>query len=148
MEGDSLLYCFDQDEDFEEDECMPSIDEEELSRIMEDARHFDKLMVDAGVSGPIVSNMEAKEVLASTSIVSSSSEVMVNGVDVARNFPFKKENGLPHRVLNSVAASEVKKVNKSYFESYSSFGIHREMLSDKVHSKEILKPLIFLSAMT
>ncbi|KMT17032.1 hypothetical protein BVRB_2g042330 [Beta vulgaris subsp. vulgaris] len=151
MEGDSLLYCFDQDEDFEEDECMPSIDEEELSRIMEDARHFDELMVDAGVSGPIVSNMEGKEVLASTSIVSSSSEVMVNGVDVARNFPVKKENGLPHRVLNSVAASEVKKVNKSYFESYSSFGIHREMLSDKVrmdaYSQAILRnPSLFRGA--
>lgn len=31
-----------------------------------------------------------------------------------------------------VEASEIKIVNKNYFGLYSSFGIHREMISDKV----------------
>ncbi|KAL3516395.1 hypothetical protein ACH5RR_023297 [Cinchona calisaya] len=35
---------------------------------------------------------------------------------------------------SKVAANEVKDINKNYFTSYSSFGIHKEMISDKVRT--------------
>lgn len=165
MEGDSLLYSFDHDEDFEEDECMPSVDEEELSRIVGEAKELacllgdvdkvcsdDEVMVDTDTSGGIVSNNEAKKVLASTSFASSSREAMVNGVDVGQDLSDMKKKDLSLRVsFGRVAASEIKKVNENYFGSYSSFGIHREMLSDKVrmdsYSQAILKnPSLFSGA--
>lgn len=146
MEGDSLLYSFDQDEDFEEDDCMQSVDEEELSRIVGEAKKLssilgdvqkicsdDEVMVDADASSPTDSNREVTKVMPSTSIGSSSREAVVNGVDVGRDLSDAMKKNLSLRAsFGRVAASEIKKVNESYFGSYSSFGIHREMLSDKV----------------
>ncbi|KAJ7522783.1 hypothetical protein O6H91_18G026300 [Diphasiastrum complanatum] len=48
--------------------------------------------------------------------------------------PGKKKNGLKVSFA-PVADTEVRNVNKSYFKSYSEFGIHREMLSDKVRTE-------------
>ncbi|KNA14359.1 hypothetical protein SOVF_107540 [Spinacia oleracea] len=162
MEGDSLLYSFDQDEDFEEDDCMQSVDEEELSRIVGEAKKLssilgdvqkicsdDEVMVDADASSPTDSNREVTKVMPSTSIGSSSREAVVNGVDVGRDLSDAMKKNLSLRAsFGRVAASEIKKVNESYFGSYSSFGIHREMLSDKVrmdsYSQAILKnPSLF-----
>ncbi|XP_021752615.1 probable protein arginine N-methyltransferase 3 [Chenopodium quinoa] len=159
MEGDSLLYSFDQDEDFE-DECMPPVDEEELSRIVGEAKELsrllgdvqkvcsdDEMMLDADSSSPIDLNKKVTKVMPSISIASSSREAMVNGVE--RDLSDKMQKNLSLRAsFGRVAASEIKKVNESYFGSYSSFGIHREMLSDKArmdsYSQAILKnPSLF-----
>ncbi|KDP40554.1 hypothetical protein JCGZ_24553 [Jatropha curcas] len=48
-----------------------------------------------------------------------------------------KENGIKEvasvsKGLLNLVSKDIKKVNESYFGSYSSFGIHREMISDKV----------------
>ena len=136
MEGDSLLYSFDQDGDFDEDECMASVDEEELAQIMGDAHNIcfdDDMKVDADASGTLASSTEALKVLDCSSIAGSSSAAVVNGVDIACDFSDKTKKDKSLRLsFGRVAASEIKKVNENYFGSYSSFGIHREMLSDKV----------------
>ncbi|KAL9239910.1 hypothetical protein vseg_014182 [Gypsophila vaccaria] len=143
LEGDSLLFSFDQDEDLEEDECMPSVDEEELARVFEDARVAglnDEMVVDSGASSSHVSGAGERHELASTSngctpVTTSSTEATSNGVDDRHGFSdIKKKDHSLRASFANVAASEIKKVNEGYFGSYSSFGIHREMLSDKIRT--------------
>ncbi|XXG41195.1 hypothetical protein AAC387_Pa01g1713 [Persea americana] len=54
-------------------------------------------------------------------------QVLVNEYDL-REISLDDDNTL------GVSAKEIKNVNESYFGAYSSFGIHREMLSDKVRT--------------
>lgn len=141
MQGDSLLYSFDQDEDFEEDECIPPVDEEEARRILGEAGNIcidDEVMIDSDGCTSVASNAEGMKEQASSSdgfplVASSSKGATPNGVDVGLDSMDKKKKDVHLRVsFANVAASEIRKVNESYFGSYSSFGIHREMLSDKV----------------
>ncbi|KAK9682146.1 hypothetical protein RND81_10G053500 [Saponaria officinalis] len=141
MEGDALLFSF--DEDFDEDECMPSVDEGELVRVFGDARVAgldDEMVVDSGAWSALVSGSGEKQELASNSngcapVANSCTEEISNGVCDRRGFSDieKKDRSLRSSFAN-VAASEIKKVNEGYFGSYSSFGIHREMLSDKIRT--------------
>ncbi|XP_074274583.1 putative protein arginine N-methyltransferase 3 [Silene latifolia] len=136
MDGDSLLFNFDQDEDLEEDECMPSVDEEEFVKIFGDAHITDlddEMVVDSEARPSSVSGKE----LDSTSkacphVACSSAKGMSNGVGENVGLSDRKQKNFSLRA--SLAASEIKKVNDGYFGSYSSFGIHREMLSDKVRT--------------
>ncbi|KAH9621976.1 hypothetical protein KSS87_010214 [Heliosperma pusillum] len=139
MDGDSLLFSFDQDEDLEEDECMPSVDEEEFVKIFEDARITgldDEMVIESESRQSSVLGQE----LASTSkacphVACSSAKGMSNGVGENVGLSDRKQTNFCHRAsLANVAASEIKKVNEGYFGSYSSFGIHREMLSDKIRT--------------
>lgn len=160
MQGDSLLYSFDEDEDFEEDECIPSVDQDELMRIRAEAGNIcvdDGLIVGMDASATITSNGKGVTEEASTSdssllIGDSLQKTVVNGNGVRRDSE-KKKTDVPLRVsFANVAASEIRKVNESYFGSYSSFGIHREMLSDKVrmdaYGQAILKNPSLLSGAT
>lgn len=63
-------------------------------------------------------------------------EVEINVIEV-------KDNGSDRKMMDGsmgvsiakVTANAIKSINKSYFGSYSSFGIHREMISDKVRTE-------------
>uniref|UniRef100_A0A7C8ZEK9 C2H2-type domain-containing protein n=1 Tax=Opuntia streptacantha TaxID=393608 RepID=A0A7C8ZEK9_OPUST len=160
-EGDSLLYSFDQDEDFEEDESIPFVHQEELMKIREEVGNIcinDEIMVDTDASTSFASNGKGMKEQASTSdssvnVTSLSHKEKVNGICVQHDSSYQKKTDMPLKVsFANVAASEIRKVNESYFGSYSSFGIHREMLSDKVrmdaYGQAILKNPSLLNGAT
>lgn len=109
MQEDTLLYSF-GDDDIGEDELSIN-DKDAIAQCTSDLR------------------------------MSSLTEVAVASTpesDFDREIPFEEYtvNGLVHtdEGISSarVVADKIQNVNKNYFGSYSSFGIHREMISDKV----------------
>ena len=107
---DSLLYSFADDEEEEEEE------EEGLDRegLMEDLQKLGDLSID-----DVSVNKDVTLISNKQSCVDGL--VVVNGKDEEA------------RVCDErLAGRNVRKVNENYFGSYSSFGIHKEMISDKV----------------
>ncbi|GAB2282429.1 Protein arginine N-methyltransferase 3 [Dionaea muscipula] len=147
MQGDSLLYSFDEDEDDEdededgeEDEPSALANDVKLARDLSDASNTNcscEIAAQTCAPSDLTDDAMRKAVSTSTDLL--------NGVErgVGPHFSYK-EQGCNHMKvsLTNVAASEIKKVNESYFGSYSSYSIHREMLSDKArmdaYSKAIL----------
>lgn len=141
MQDDSLLYSFGECDEGGEDEQIIPIDEDlikDLMNIDENIRDgqgaVNKLVVDddkhdAGRNKVVsVSNDHLSR-------VSSSIKELINGKDSrGHTSNSDKDPEERHLMVNSHnhIAKHIKKVNESYFGSYSSFGIHREMLSDKV----------------
>ncbi|GAB2213591.1 hypothetical protein Droror1_Dr00017901 [Drosera rotundifolia] len=137
MEGDSLLYSFDMDEGGEEEEPMDLGHDEELATNLGDSHNIDykaaaltRLRCHSTENGleecTSISNghVDAVQLL---------NQRMIIGVEtrgMPGSFHTKHEDNSMRTLLNA-AASEIIKVNESYFGSYSSYGIHREMLSDK-----------------
>lgn len=139
MEEDALLYSFGEDEEGEED-YPTSTDKEEQIRMM---GNFDAICIDD-------ENVLASDVNTGTKNVSEvasasndcvnlenpSDKVIVNGNDAREciGLSDRRPKNKQLRVsFANVAAKEIKNVNENYFGAYSSFGIHREMISDKVH---------------
>lgn len=149
MQDDPLLYSFNEDEEGE-DNHMTLDDQEELMR---DLRNIDEMCIEDtdtleksahgyGVNG-------AKEVASTSSshenVGNSSKMEMVNGdseerVGSSDGKPSDKHSKVS---LMNLVDKDIKKANANYFGAYSSFGIHREMISDKVrmdaYSQAILK---------
>ncbi|KAG4989148.1 hypothetical protein JHK85_032131 [Glycine max] len=129
MEDDSLLYSFGDCDEEGEDEQITPIDEDLIKDLMniEESIHDDQDVVNKMVVD------DDKHEIASVSNdhlnKASSSKELINGKDLCCD---KDPEG--HLMVNSQnhIAKHIKKINESYFGSYSSFGIHREMLSDKV----------------
>jgi protein arginine N-methyltransferase 3 len=140
MQDDPLLYSFNEDEEGE-DNHMTLDDQEELMR---DLRNIDEMCIEDtdtleksahgyGVNG-------AKEVASTSSshenVGNSSKMEMVNGdseerVGSSDGKPSDKHSKVS---LMNLVDKDIKKANANYFGAYSSFGIHREMISDKVLS--------------
>lgn len=138
MQDDPLLYSFNEDEEGE-DNHMTLDDQEELMR---DLRNIDEMCIEDtdtleksahgyGVNG-------AKEVASTSSshenVGNSSKMEMVNGdseerVGSSDGKPSDKHSKVS---LMNLVDKDIKKANANYFGAYSSFGIHREMISDKV----------------
>ena len=57
---------------------------------------------------------------------------MSNGSAVKENLRELHQNRNDKQLRASFAAREINNVNENYFGAYGSFGIHREMISDKV----------------
>ncbi|PKI68715.1 hypothetical protein CRG98_010772 [Punica granatum] len=104
LQEDSLLYSFDEDGEGEDD-CPVVVDKEELAM---ELKNLGELSIDGD-------NLLEKAESSSGSI---DGNVLKGAADVSSSD------------LNT--AGDVRRVNESYFGAYSSFGIHREMLSDKV----------------
>ena len=129
MQDDSLLYSFGDCDEDGEDEHITRIDEDLIKDLMniEESIHDDQDVVNKMVVD------DDKHEIASVSNdhlnKASSSKELINGKDLCCD---KDPEG--HLMVNSQnhIAKHIKKINESYFGSYSSFGIHREMLSDKV----------------
>ncbi|KAK3219341.1 hypothetical protein Dsin_013311 [Dipteronia sinensis] len=142
LQEDKLLYSF-SDDDEGEDDYITSLDKEE---VMKDLRQFEDICIDDEntvkkfESETCSANENGKKVSSTSNghlnIASSSGTAIINGLDSSGVGPSEeKANGKDSRVsLVNLAAKDIKKVNESYFGSYSSFGIHREMISDKVRT--------------
>ncbi|XP_020888237.1 probable protein arginine N-methyltransferase 3 [Arabidopsis lyrata subsp. lyrata] len=125
---DSLLYSFADDEEDEED----TFDREE---VMEDLRKLGDLCIDVEALGETsMSNNDKCNINGNKDVTllsdcnglkqSSADDLIVNGKDA-------EPKVCDGRLVNR----NIKKVNENYFGSYSSFGIHKEMLNDKVRTE-------------
>lgn len=149
MQDDPLLYSFNEDEEGE-DNHMTLDDQEELMR---DLRNIDEMCIEdtdtLEKSAHGYGENGAKEVASTSSshenVGNSSKMEMVNGdseerVGSSDGKPSDKHSKVS---LMNLVDKDIKKANANYFGAYSSFGIHREMISDKVrmdaYSQAILK---------
>lgn len=110
MEDDSLLYSF--DEEYEGDDDM-NLD------------NFEKMSIDDETDlETYATNFELLKSCKENSVEEVASSSANNGAssDVKKAKSFSV-NGVDREIMI---------VNKDYFGSYSSFGIHKEMISDKV----------------
>lgn len=115
MQEDPLLYSF-GDDDIDEDEPSNN-DKDAIAQCTSDMR------IPCDIEAAVASTLES---------------------DFDHEVPFEeyKVNGLVHTdegISSNIssakfAADKIQNVNKNYFGSYSSFGIHREMISDKVRT--------------
>ncbi|KAJ6713943.1 PROTEIN ARGININE N-METHYLTRANSFERASE 3-RELATED [Salix viminalis] len=152
MQDDPLLYSFNDDEEGEDNHMTPD-DQEELVRYL---RNIDEMCIEdtdtlkksAHGYGFLEQN-GAKEVASSSSshenVGNSSKMEMLNGdseelVGSSNGKPSDKHSKAS---IMNLLDKDIKKANENYFGAYSSFGIHREMISDKVrmsaYSQAILK---------
>ncbi|XP_011000613.1 PREDICTED: probable protein arginine N-methyltransferase 3 [Populus euphratica] len=152
MQDDPLLYSFNEDEEGEDNHM--TLDEQE--ELMRDLRNIDEMCIeDTGTlekSAHGYGENGAKEVASTSSshqnLGSSSKMEMVNGDSSHSEERVVSSDGKPSdkhskaSIMNLVD-KDIKKANANYFGAYSSFGIHREMISDKVrmdaYSQAILK---------
>lgn len=139
VQDDKLLYSFGEDEVDEEDND---------AELMRDVMNFENISVDDGSSKEksATNNCTADEIgkVAAVStlnghpnMANSSEKIIENGFDSREHigaFDSKLEDKDSRVSLLKLSAKDIKKVNESYFGSYSSFGIHREMISDKVRT--------------
>ncbi|KAL5994786.1 Protein arginine N-methyltransferase 3 [Asimina triloba] len=147
MPDDSLLHNFGDDEDGEED-FSASIDREELLRELGSSDNLGEINID---DEEILDNVPS-ELAASNENNRTEASCVPNG-SLNSIYPLEKapENGvtpkedlrlpaIKHKNENLkislayVASREIKNTNESYFGAYGSFGIHREMISDKVRT--------------
>ncbi|KAL0717053.1 hypothetical protein Bca4012_066375 [Brassica carinata] len=117
---DSLLYSFADDDEEEE-----GLDREGL---MEDLQKLGDLSIDDDATGES-SVSSSKDV----TLISNCSELKRSCVDGLVVVNGKEEEA---RVCEGrLVGRNIRKVNENYFGSYSSFGIHKEMISDKVRTE-------------
>lgn len=142
MQEDELLYSFGDGEEGEQD-FDTSFDREELMR---DLGNFQGICIDdettkeKSASNTCTADEKGKEEVGSTfngllNMASSSQKMIVDSMDSREHIGAfdKKPKDKDLRVsLVNLSAKDIKRVNEDYFGSYSSFGIHREMISDKV----------------
>lgn len=141
MQDDSLLYNFGEFDEGEDEQ--PSIMDEDIVRDLKNALETNgvdqdavkKLVVDDRADDVFKRKETASVSDEHSNLPSSSDKKLVNGKDsrvcVSSIDKDQEEGSLMGNPHNHIA-THIKKVNESYFGSYSSFGIHREMLSDKV----------------
>lgn len=149
MQDDPLLYSFNEDEEGE-DNHMTLDDQEELMRdlsnidgmCIEDTDMLEKSAHGYGENGAkeVASTSSSHENMGNSSkmeMVNRDSEERVGSSDGKPSDKHSKAS-----IMNLVD-KDIKKANANYFGAYSSFGIHREMISDKVrmdaYSQAILK---------
>ncbi|XP_047337715.1 probable protein arginine N-methyltransferase 3 [Impatiens glandulifera] len=108
MNDDSLLYNFEQ-----------NLDDGEIEDDVKNLSALEKICIEDGIDiGLDLVEKPINSIVEKTN--GNSSGGSSNGENLRRSF--------------KIPASEIKIVDKNYFGSYSSFGIHREMLSDKVRT--------------
>ncbi|KAJ4893445.1 putative protein arginine N-methyltransferase 3 [Raphanus sativus] len=120
---DSLLYSFADEEEVEGEEEEEGLDRDDL---IEDLRKLGDLSIvdDEAIGESSVSNNDKCKDVSLVSKQSSADGLVVNG------------KGKEPRVCDGrLVGRNIRKVNENYFGSYSSFGIHREMISDKVRTE-------------
>lgn len=140
IQDDSLLYSFDESEEIEDDQFTP-INEEELIGDLKNSEEIsdgdqntvEKMVLNADdcntsrVNGTTISVNDINS-------PSTSDKDLVNDKD-SRGFVSSDDKNQGGRMISNSSsrlAKHIMKVNENYFGAYSSFGIHREMLSDEV----------------
>lgn len=130
MEEDHLLYSFGEDEEIDDDDGIRSADEDPIRNHIDG---LEKICIDDRTdSETYASNFKFLESCKENAVNEVVSISENNGASVSDGAKVnsKKSNGSS---VNT-ADSGIIIVNKSYFGSYGSFGIHREMISDKVRT--------------
>ncbi|CAA7016215.1 unnamed protein product [Microthlaspi erraticum] len=130
---DSLLYSFADDE---EDEDEP-VDREE---VMEELKKLGDLSIDDEALGESSLSSNGKCNLNGSkdvTLVSNGNGLkQSSGDDLRVNGKGKETDVGVERVCDGkLVGRNIRKVNENYFGSYSSFGIHKEMISDKVRTE-------------
>ncbi|KAI3448769.1 hypothetical protein Pfo_005434 [Paulownia fortunei] len=144
LQDDSLLYSFGEDDEDEEGDTM-FVDTKELESYMSQFEHID--IHDEGASDICASELVipcengGNDVLLSSdkdmnaakpleSLIVNDTSNIAGGI-----LPYRNRKSEMYTVPSTkIAANAIKNINKNYFGSYSSFGIHREMISDKVRT--------------
>ncbi|KAK4483568.1 hypothetical protein RD792_010767 [Penstemon davidsonii] len=152
LQDDALLHRFDEDGDFEDEDDAMSFDSKELAMHLS---QFERLKIDEeDISSKYASEHKSpcengeKEVKFSFdkgANTANPSESLVNGVSDIADGPSAIENTGNRKGTVSclkIAADEIKNRNKNYFGAYSSFGIHRDMISDKVRTDAYRQALL------
>lgn len=139
MQEDSLLYSFGGDEE-DENDYNTSFDEEEVVRnfgnvCIDDDDIAEEIELNAETSNKDRNKAVMTDSNGHLSLASSSKRIAENGRDYGESVSSCDSNPKDKHstvYIADVVEKDIKKVNESYFGSYSSFGIHREMISDKV----------------
>lgn len=141
MQEDPLLYSFGGDDVGEDEDCI-SVDKKELLR---DLSSFEEISIDD--KDPIDQfRSELRITCDNGDAVASASESDFDNGNPLEEFKVNElvhanKGALSNRKVNDqkfnlssarVVSDKIKNINENYFGSYSSFGIHREMISDKV----------------
>lgn len=135
------MYSFGDDEEAEDDYTT----EAEKEELMSDLRKFEKISIDSDIHGEnFAFNFHSCDGNVSKDVATASNELLTAGSssgNITVNGMISSEcGGSPEKVTNDkqlrtyipkLVAKDIKIVNEDYFGSYSSFGIHREMISDK-----------------
>ncbi|EYU42922.1 hypothetical protein MIMGU_mgv1a002861mg [Erythranthe guttata] len=130
LQDDSLLYSFDEDEEEENDEAdAMSVDTKELASYLSQFERID--IHDEGASSNGFRN-GGKDADLSSNKDTNTANTSKTPIDVDARV--HSENGVCKSSSLKIAANEIKDINKNYFGAYSSFGIHRDMISDKVRT--------------
>ncbi|RWR79740.1 Protein arginine N-methyltransferase [Cinnamomum micranthum f. kanehirae] len=147
MQEDAVLHNFGEDEDGEDD-CAISVDNEELMQELVNAYDLREISLDDDNTLGIVPSEHgapSENGAKGSSFCTSNCLNMGSHLEMgtANGTALREDMGSPSRKKKDknlkvsfagVSAKEIKNVNESYFGAYSSFGIHREMLSDKVRT--------------
>lgn len=132
LNEDALLYSFDEDDEGEDDMDNMPIDKEELIKDLEQISiDEDDFTLETEENKPTAFSLSGGK---STSLTNTT---LSNGVVSAEGgvSSYKNNHDLDSSLyIAKVAANKIKDVNKNYFGGYSSYGIHRDMISDKVSS--------------
>ncbi|KAL2478205.1 putative protein arginine N-methyltransferase 3 [Forsythia ovata] len=130
LQDDALLYSFAEDEEDEDGDNM-SFDPKELVNW----NQFEQISIeDENCSDRYVSQLMTPCENVGNEVASASDRGIKAGVEDAVS-SFRNEKDEQFNVSSAkIVANQIRDINKSYFGSYSSFGIHREMISDKVRT--------------
>ncbi|CAN0863010.1 Probable protein arginine N-methyltransferase 3 [Linum grandiflorum] len=147
MQDDILLHSF-EDED-SEDDYKASVDKEEIMSILKlniddvgsglASEHNSETCKQNGTKEHASSSSNGQD-SASTSLKSA----MVNGSSAREHVASDDAETSNRHLKTSIVnlSANVKKVNEGYFGAYSSFGIHRDMISDKVRTDSYRQALV------
>ncbi|KAK8299144.1 hypothetical protein V6Z11_D05G303700 [Gossypium hirsutum] len=148
MREDSLLYSFDGGEE-DEDECNTSFEKEEIVKDFGSVCIDDDDTAEETELNAKTYNKDKKTVMACPnghlSLASSSKIITENGMDYgenARSVESDPKDKQSRVCIADVVEKDIKKINDSYFGSYSSFGIHRDMISDKIRTDAYRQALL------
>lgn len=173
LQEDPLLYSFDEDEVGEDDPSSMLVDKEEIVKELRElgiSLNFE-LPVDMAALSSDPTKEGGRPDVASTSNSKTDTAGSMNSCNPLSGAAFLQketgtnlnlraevrsskgiyENGKGGNRLKRLTANNVRTVNENYFGAYSSYGIHREMISDKVrmdaYSQAILRnPSLFSNA--
>ncbi|XP_068666391.1 probable protein arginine N-methyltransferase 3 [Aristolochia californica] len=148
MSEDAFLHSFGGDED-DRDECTPTVDREEFLREVDYVKDFAKIcLVDENVLDAVLYELDyvhgpfkkVHEEVHEVPIAAYKAQNVIAGNGIPGGelgrFPAweRKDNSLKGSFAN-VAARVIKNVDENYFGTYSSFGSHREMISEMVRTE-------------
>ncbi|XWS65458.1 hypothetical protein CRYUN_Cryun05aG0114300 [Craigia yunnanensis] len=149
VQEDSLLYCFGGDEE-DEDDYNTSFDKEKIVRdsdivCIDDDDAAEEIELNAETSNKDKNKAVMTVSNGHLSLASSSKRITNNGMDYGESVRPCDSNTKDKQsrvYIADVAEKDINKVNESYFGSYSSFGIHRDMISDKVRTDAYRQALL------